>query len=102
MTCPTCGQAVEPLPEHVIAAMPGRYGIVARALSREPGATVERLIGALWDDDPDGGPEDARAEVHVIICRLRKRLAPYGYTIPHMPWGGTHTGRTYRIAKLGR
>lgn len=39
------------------------------------------LIDALYGDDPDGGPDFADSVVKVHICRLRRKLAPYGWKI---------------------
>lgn len=49
----------------------------------------ERLHDQIYGDDPDGGPE--LKIVDVFICKLRKKLTPYGVAIE------TIWGRGYRM-----
>ena len=39
----------------------------------------ERLADALYGDDIDGGPDDARRAIHVRVCILRRRLTKAGF-----------------------
>jgi hypothetical protein len=41
----------------------------------------ERLIHALYGDDPNGGPDGAAGTLKVFILKLRKALAPLGLVI---------------------
>lgn len=88
--CPTCGQPVNaprvPLEALLDLRFGGRKRLLMEALVRAYPRAVSRdaLIGALYDADPDGGPMSAETVISVYVCQLRKRLAPYGWTIPLM------------------
>lgn len=43
--------------------------------------SVTRLADRIWQDDPDGGPDDAEGCLHAHVSRLRKSLAGQGFTI---------------------
>lgn len=38
-------------------------------------------IEALWGDDPDGGPLTPGNVIKVVVCRLRKKIAPLNLSI---------------------
>lgn len=53
---------------------------------------AERIADAVWHDDIDGGPDGALRAVHVLVHRLRGKLAG---TAVRIGLGGQH--RAYRI-----
>jgi hypothetical protein len=49
--------------------------VLSIMLLRSPNpTTADTLIDALWGDDPDGGPEDARRRVCELVAGLRAKL----------------------------
>jgi DNA-binding response OmpR family regulator len=59
-----------------VTLTPAQSRIMA-SLATSAGRVVRReaLIDAVWGDDEDGGPDDARKSVYVHVCQLRRRLA---------------------------
>lgn len=99
--CPTCGAATESaMPVNSLADL--QLGsvereIVAALVSVFPRHMLtERLADRVYADHPDGGPETGGRSLQVTICRLRKRLQPYGWTIPKGRSGPGSPG--YRLA----
>lgn len=89
-TCPTCGQPMTaprvPLEALLDLRFGGRKRLLMEALVRAYPRAVSRdaLVAALFGDDADGGPMTAETVISVYVCQLRKRLAPYRWTIPLM------------------
>ncbi|WP_157179754.1 winged helix-turn-helix domain-containing protein [Rhizobium leguminosarum] len=74
-----------------------RYRIVLEVLVRAPGAFVpmERIVGKLFEDHPDGGPDDADGIVHNNVSLMRRDvLKPHGWTIK------ASRGEGYRLERL--
>lgn len=99
--CPCCNRPMDgPAPVHELQAihMPGHQRVIitalARAYPRE--VTGDALVTALYDHRTDGGPENARQNLAVYLCRIRKVLPRYGWTIPRITSGRGNTGR-YRL-----
>lgn len=57
------------------------FNVLARAYPRR--LSTDALIDALYADDPNGGPLTVLQVVRVQIMHMRKKLAPYGWTIPN-------------------
>lgn len=80
---------------HVLSASPMRGRSKARLLARLKAGrgavvTAEALLAALYGDDADGGPLDARKALAVLICQVRRRLPPGAIR--------THWGVGYSLA----
>lgn len=43
--------------------------------------TNERLADILYGQEADGGPENPRATISVMMIRLRRKLPAFGWTI---------------------
>lgn len=57
---------------------------------------ADRLIMALWGDDPDGGPEMARRTLDVHLCNIRKKLRNH-----KLPWRLVNVwGGGYRLESM--
>lgn len=50
------------------------------------GASVRELMGAVYANDPDGGPDDP-VTMRVMKYRLNKLIAPLGWRIVGRPGG---------------
>jgi DNA-binding response OmpR family regulator len=67
----------------------GRYRLTRREhqilalLNKQFGCVVpwDRLLDALYSDDEDGGPENARNVLAVCVCTLRRKMLGTGYQI---------------------
>lgn len=55
-------------------------GRIIGALRRANGRMVSQstLVDAMYGDREDGGPDDAKRVLHVLICRLRRQGHPIG------------------------
>lgn len=104
--CPTCGHdlpdGLVPVEALIDAALTPQQlimiDVMIRAYPRP--VTVAALIGALWGDDPNGGPENARAVLQVQITHVRKIIRGHGWTIPTNTSGnGVHHGSRYRLVR---
>lgn len=103
--CPRC---LQPMPgyadraayeaEHRVLEMGlgPHQSLVFEALHRRSMsfATKQALIDAVWGDDAEGGPADGPKAIEVLICQLRKKIAPHGYRI------ATVWGHGYRLEKI--
>jgi hypothetical protein len=87
--CPTCGQPIAPtgLPLSPIKAR------ILALVQRRPGIDAQTLRELIWANDPNGGPENAKA-IHVHVNQLNRILASQGIRIR-----GSHGGG-YRLQKL--
>jgi DNA-binding response OmpR family regulator len=104
MICPCCGQALnnraslESLASAPLAKLEHRIiDAMVRAYPRS--VTRAGLVDVLYFDDPDGGPDSAENIVAVMMVRLRKKLPPYGWTIPNCRSGSGNYGR-YKLEPL--
>jgi hypothetical protein len=85
--CPQCGQVIPPrvkLPRYAQRL----YDYIA---SHPAGVTGTQVLGAIYWDRPDGGPDD-RKIVHVMVNQTNKRLRQYGLVI-----NSRTPGRLYRL-----
>jgi hypothetical protein len=82
----------------LVDAVEGKSRILVERLAKAyPGSvTMERMIQALYADDPDGGPERADNAISVYNWRIRKVIEPLGWTIPRQ----NHGGANYRLVRL--
>lgn len=91
--CPCCGA---PLKHGVVAPqdLPDRIGggnafrLIVECLAKRAGRVVidDALIDHLYGLRADGGPEDARAVIRVVLCKLRHQLPQLGWRIETV-WG---------------
>jgi hypothetical protein len=103
MTCPLCHQPIEAISNprdlgpHI--ELKGRRRAILDLLARlyPEWVETERIIGYLWNDDPDGGPTNANNTLRHHMHRLRADLAPYDLTIEGRPGHGG-----YRLARGAR
>lgn len=98
-TCPCCNQRVAvPSMEIVIDACKVRpiEAKILRAVWRGNGhpVTTQRIFDAMYEDDPDGGPEPQKmySAFKIALCHLRKRLEGSGVAIRNEGYG-----RGYRL-----
>jgi len=54
---------------------------LVQAILRRPGITTSQICDALWQNDPNGGPDAAPQSVAQRAYHARKRMAPHGYTV---------------------
>lgn len=92
MRCPLCDHETDrPNPVDLVAHvhLTPKERIIAEILARNFGQDVssERIIGAMYEDDPSGGPDNVVNTYHQYTFRLRKKLEPLGLTI--RGYGGT-------------
>jgi hypothetical protein len=45
------------------------------------GITLQRLADVVYAHDPDGGPENTNASLHVVISKINHKLIPLGMSI---------------------
>jgi len=92
--CPTCRR---PFPPPLVVTGSVRQRLVNIIGGRPDGIEIYDLVGAVYADDPDGGPVTAPRSVNVMIHQANKQLAAQGYQIKSM-WLGR--GARYRIVKI--
>lgn len=84
-TCPCCqGFIGEAAPLDAVAKqIGGNRLLILKFLASRVGAQTSRdeIEAHLYGGRKDGGPVRSRAVVHVEIGRLRKAIAPFGWTI---------------------
>lgn len=99
--CPTCGHAIEEVPMHALKdakLTPQQRVMIAELVSAYPRyISRDGLFDALYQLDPNGGPEDVRTNIAVRISNIRRALAPYGWTVSKQGFGSS--GR-YRLEKI--
>jgi DNA-binding response OmpR family regulator len=89
-TCPCCGQTLPSA--YDVAAEAARLSHKQRALfnilAARNGRTVRHdfIHEVLWGDDPNGGPNDARNVLAVMVNHANSRLSAVGYRIRNV-WG---------------
>jgi len=91
MVCPACGhESMRPAPPDRILEMKERYSsltlneaILVAALQDAPHSLRRDWIyDRIWGDDPNGGPDDPRKHLDVLISKLRRK----GFDIQTL-WG---------------
>lgn len=101
--CPTCGHLLSAIPVAGVSEVPleGQARKIVELLAKAYPKSVSRtaIWDALYGDDPNGGPDNPDAVINVRIYRLRRQLAPYGWTIPRASTGRGNHGR-YRLAPV--
>jgi hypothetical protein len=90
--CPCCGQL---LPPKLSVTGTKRKELVELLSRRADGMTREQIAAVLWEDDPNGGPDNTMA-VCQLVHQARLQLRRQGYTI----WSNRGPGARYRIMKL--
>lgn len=66
-------------------ALTGKEALMFAALVARGEASKQALMDALYSDKPDGDEPEIKI-VDVFICKLRKKLRPYGIEIQTI-WG---------------
>jgi hypothetical protein len=75
-----CGQALLTRREHQILSLLNRnFGLVV---------PWDRLVDLLYVADADGGPDNPRNVLSVILCALRRKMLSTGYEIVTIHHGG--------------
>lgn len=86
--CPTCGHAMEAkrasLETLSSAPFEPQLRLIIDALAKAYPrfVTTDFLLDHLYGGRQDGGPDNAESLIRTRISKLRKQLAPYGWTIP--------------------
>lgn len=85
-TCPCCNGFIgEAAPiEMVVERVPrGQQRAMLDLLAKRIGRTVAKasLISVLFDERPDGGPELVDNVINSQMCRLRKMVESFGWSI---------------------
>ena len=99
--CPCCqGFIGEAAPiEMVVERVPtGQQKSILEVLSRRLGRSVAKasLMGILFDDRADGGPDRADLVFNVQLSNLRKRIERHGWSIV-TAGGGRGSPTFYRL-----
>lgn len=63
------------------------------------GMHPQRVVDRMYADDPEGGPDRAYEAARYAAYDLRKKLEPYGWTIPRNTQG-RGAEPMYRLASL--
>ena len=92
--CPACGQSIQVanVPIQALLLLPRlshhRMVILETLIRAYPkGVRRERLVHLMYEDDPDGGPEDPYNVLRVTAAHLRVIIEKYGWTIPRAKSG---------------
>lgn len=102
MNCPCCNQ---PLPDTDVRWDPRTRVLARKGEAVKLSGIQARVFDVLWRaqpervptksifervyaDDPDGGPESPNI-VAVVLCRVRKMVAPLGVEIKGRSWDGS-------------
>ena len=54
---------------------------LCRAVMLRPSISAVDLAGAVYADDPDGGPLYAENNIRKLAARIRLKLLPFGWTL---------------------
>lgn len=79
----------------------GRHMRVMLDALRERARTTDELIDLLYGDDPDAMPEWPIACMRVAMTRLRRRLAPAGWTVKTTVVPASYRTREARSGVIG-
>jgi len=103
--CPCCKRAMNVPDLEVIIDyydIPPMEEAILRSVWRGKGSPVpnQRIIDAMYSDDPDGGPDPSRAylALKVSMCHLRKRLTGSGVFIEN---AGYRLGYRLNLKNVG-
>ena len=97
-TCKCCGQTLPPAYPDGLQIRGGHiriYEVVRRA--GKYGVSTDTLVDAVYGDDPNGGPGDAKNTLSCRIVYLNKKLKPFGQRIT---CGGGRSVGTYKLVAL--
>lgn len=102
--CPSCGGHIgeaAPLDEQLTARLSPSQRAIFALLAKKPGAPIpnERIVAALYDHRPDGGPDAAKEVAVQLVYQTKKRIEPYGWTIVSHGGGRGNTS-TYRLIPI--
>jgi len=77
-------------------------GAVFRVLTRQypKFSTMSQFIEEAYGNRSDGAPEYATGVVRKSLLQLRKKLSPYGWTVPKHP-GGRAVSGSFRLEPIG-
>jgi hypothetical protein len=95
LVCPCCKQVIPP--KGLFRDQPVKARIYEFIATHPQGVTRRQIMGAVWADDPNGGPEFENV-VSVHIKHMRPTLEREGVTISC----ARGPGATYRVKKLSR
>jgi len=70
----------------MLADLAPMQAALVQAILRRPGISTLQLCDLLWQDDPNGGPDDAAVCMRVHAYNARKRMARHGYTVRSAGW----------------
>lgn len=90
--CPTCGT---PLPGSVHVGGKRRQAVFDYIRERPHGVSSEQIVGYVYADDPNGGPDCAATVISVVVCRINHILAGLDYPLRISGTGGP--GSIYRM-----
>ncbi len=102
MKCPCCGGEIEDV--NVEQLLDARLSavemtVVRRIVGAYPnGVSLDQLITEIYGMRNDQ-PDNAANCVQVVLNRLRRKIAEYGWTVPKGT-GGRATRHTYRLERL--
>jgi hypothetical protein len=104
MKCPTCGHTIHAAPDisglRSVRLSPSEEKMLVILSTAYPmGRSISYFINALYSDDPDGGPLQARNCIAIFACRLRSKLKPYKWTVSKSK-NGTYSRGFYRLEKI--
>lgn len=102
MICPCCGQALPPEEPEGLGLRGKRkilFDLVRKA--GKHGIRADRLFSALYDDDPNGGPNTGLKIIAVHICHANKVLKRFGLRIRGGQTGHGALGQ-YRLINVAR
>lgn len=99
--CPCCGGFMgeaAPLDAVREKVRMGHQLIILDLLSRRVGRLVSNtdIVDAMYGDRADGGPENCGNVAKVTICRLKKTIEAFGWTIVSVGRGSGNTA-SYRL-----
>lgn len=97
--CPLCSGAGHIPPDPYPVPLTGVQKRIYDAVTHAPdGLRRERLIFAVWGDDPSGGPSYASQCLSVHLNKMNKRLAAAGLRIKGALG---RDGKPYRLTRIG-
>lgn len=104
--CPTCGSPLKssavPVEGLLTMKMGGttRRMVEALVAAYPKSVPFNRLVDAMYGDDPAGGPENPRTDIAVLASKLRPRLQVFGWTIPRLPPNGSCMPQPRRLVPI--
>ena len=103
MKCPTCDQTIHVAPDisglRSVRLSPSEEKMLVIMSDTYPmGRSIPYFVNALYSDDPDGGPLQAKNVVAIFAHRLRRKLKPYNWTVSRGK-GGIYSRGFYKLEK---